>query len=466
MKKIILASYGYYPHFWGGSEVYVHGLAKYLQAQGYEVTVVAGLEEKHLAHCEVFYEDGYLRAGHYTFEGIAVIGCTNRVTTSEIYGRYNPAWKTSWVNMFRQYNGGDLAADLLHFHAYSSLINASLAEAARELFPGIGILYSYHVPESCPKGTLVRYNRNLCTIRPNRSDCTACVLQDRLGVPPALAVFLGKTMPILPLPEKTPALLRAKWLTGLSIAGFDRMTGQVDHWFVFSNQIMDVLKRQGVPAEKATLLRHGIDDRFFDETSPTGQGQQRPEGPAVFVFAGRFKKIKGIGTLLKAWVQLEDDPAARRLVLIGGDKDSAPAPADVLEKAKKRKDIEWAGLLPVEEVRGRLEQAHCMIVPSEWVEIGPLVIHEAIACGANVITVDIGGCAELAAYYGENCTTYPMGDAVSLADKIRNFRYRPVEMKVTSMKEHYSQLLSAVTAVSRNKWRTSGVALPAPAAAS
>ncbi len=49
-------------------------------------------------------------------------------------------------------------------------------------------------------------------------------------------------------------------------------------------------------------------------------------------------------------------------------------------------------------------QVHCVIIPSEWFEIGPLVFHEAISAQCNIIASDIGGCAELGNYYKAETT--------------------------------------------------------------
>jgi hypothetical protein len=42
----------------------------------------------------------------------------------------------------------------------------------------------------------------------------------------------------------------------------------------------------------------------------------------------------------------------------------------------------------------------------------------------------------LAAFYGETCQTFRMGNAADLKNKIKDFQYRPVDKKVRSQSEH------------------------------
>ena len=102
MKQILLATYSYYPYHWGGSEVYVRGLAKRLVAEGYNVRVLAGMPKEALENCQIIHKDDYLQIGIYEHEGIEIIGCVLDPTTEEIYSRYNLNWKKSWLKTVKQ----------------------------------------------------------------------------------------------------------------------------------------------------------------------------------------------------------------------------------------------------------------------------------------------------------------------------------------------------------------------------
>jgi glycosyltransferase involved in cell wall biosynthesis len=441
--SVLLATYNYYPWHWGGSEVYVKGLAKYLQEKGYEVTVLASIPEEGFEHAQVIYQDEFLKAGTYRHEGVEVVGCSMPVTTKENYSRYNPRWKSTWFRFFEKYFDGKPAPILLHLNANTALISAALVEAAREIFPGIATIYSYHVTEGCPKGSLLYFGKELCPVKPGTQACTACTLHERLGTTHGAAKMLGKMIPDLPLPEKLPSIFNIKRFTRLNIEGFARFADLVDKWLVFSNQVEQTLTRLGIPAKQIAMIRHGIDEQFL-ESNPREKREVTDSN--TFVFVGRFKKIKGIHTLLRAWLSLPESPR-RRLWLIGGSGEQDPSLERMLAQTSDRKDVENLGALDVEALRARLRQAQCIIIPTEWVETGPLVLHEAVACGTNVIASSIGGCAELVQYYGEGCQLFRMGDAGDLAKKLEAFRYQPLQKKVMSQPEHYGQVLSYYEAI-------------------
>ncbi len=442
--RIILATYGYPPHYWGGSESYVRWLAGYLTQCGHEPLVIAGATDAQLDGMEPLYRDDHLRAAHYRQDGVPVIACSHHPRTIELYSRYNPAWAASWEGILSAWYGeADRPVPLLHLHAVSPLINASLIEAARRIFPAIRVLYSYHVPESCPKGTLLYFGKSFCNIRPTAGTCTACLLQARTGWPGPVVRAVAALLPERNLlPAGTPVPFQLRRYVAEQIRQYGAFSLQVDRWLVFSRQVESLLQRLDIPADRIALIRHGIDDVFRAEAGDVAAGGGRAgDGPTTFVFIGRFKRVKGLGTLLRAWTASPPE-AGRELLLLGGADDMDSALSGRLAAAVRRPDIRHLGILPAEQVREVLRRAHCVVIPSEWVEIGPLTLHEAIACGANVITSDIGGCAELAAHYGEVCRTFRMGDAGDLWEKIRTFRYRPVDRTVVGQSEHNAQVLA------------------------
>ncbi|MCB9338341.1 MAG: glycosyltransferase family 4 protein [Lewinellaceae bacterium] len=436
--NILIATYNYYPYNWGGSEVYVRGLVRYLHKQGIQATVLAAIPPEALKDCEVVFEDEFLKIGLYEYEQTTIIGCVLNPTTDEIYGRYNPRWKASWTAFFRQFQQGKEAFDLLHMNANTPLISPVLSEALREVFPNIKTLFSYHVPDSCPKGSLLYFDRENCTVNPNQQICTACTLNNRLGVAEPAAKLLAGLMPSSSLSPKLPSILRTKYLVGLSLKSFDLLSRQVDRWHVFGRQIRDFIIKKGIPSSHIALIQHGAEELYL--TAGAGKDEREQMHETIFIFIGRFKKIKGLHTLLKAWMGLEQSDS-RRLWVVGDGKDMKPDLVKLLEKAKTRTDIEFLGTMEAAALKDKTAQAHCIVIPSEWVEIGPLVLHESVAVGTNVIASNVGGCGALVEYYGEGCQTFRMGDVADLQQKIRDFKYQPIHKKVMGQTEHYGLVL-------------------------
>ena len=89
-----------------------------------------------------------------------------------------------------------------------------------------------------------------------------------------------------------------------------------------------------------------------------------------------------------------------------------------------------------------MQYVHCTIIPSEWVEIGPLVFHEAISKGSDVIAADIGGCKVLAELYSAKSNLFTAGNIESLQYAIGNFKYSGITLPIITQSENYKMVES------------------------
>ncbi|RZL45415.1 MAG: glycosyltransferase family 1 protein, partial [Pedobacter sp.] len=206
-----------------------------------------------------------------------------------------------------------------------------------------------------------------------------------------------------------PAVFNIKYYTNLHLASFQSLVRITDEWWVYSKGIRVILLKQ-IESNKIIFQRHGISPVFF-------KVERNAEGPHKFLFSGRLVKIKGFQTLLTAWSQLEEN-TLKELWITGDSNLGDYITKKFLKKIGHRKDIKFLGSLTQEELSNTYAQTHTLIIPSECYEIGPLVFHEAIACGCNVIASDVGGCKELAEYYQGSTTSFEAGDVQDLKDKI------------------------------------------------
>jgi len=430
---ILLGNYNFYPFNAGGSEVYVAGLAGYLQEQGEEVRIVAAIPADSFPPV---FTGAQIRVAFYSHENLMVAGVwLKSESTRQIYAKYDPVHVSDWINFFRQFPGW--LPDVFHLHGYTGIMNTALAEAIRSLSPQVPFLFSYHTAVSCPKGTLYRMNREACMLTPELLPCTACLLNHYSGIPEWISGPLSWLMPSFSS-DALPARLRLKSLTGEELASFRRLTGLADQWFVFSDFIRERVKALGVSEEKIARIRHGIADLFFQPAGSPG----RTEVPQTFAYVGRLEKLKGIMTLISAWNDLPVS-ASRKLILIAPvNSKTSLTIRKALETLKSRPDVEHIGGLKRTGLPAVLDSVHCLIVPSECVETGPLVIHEAVARGLNVLASDLGGTQELAVFYGTGCRTFKTGDAGDLSQKILDFTWQPVTHPVQTETEHYHQVYS------------------------
>lgn len=108
-----------------------------------------------------------------------------------------------------------------------------------------------------------------------------------------------------------------------------------------------------------------------------------------YLYFGRLSYEKGIKTLIEAFKELP-----QCVLKIAG---TGPLNEELQEYKKKYKinNIEFLGYKSGEELSNLIQNAHFVVVPSEWYENNPMTIIEAYAVGTPVIGASIGGIPEI-----------------------------------------------------------------------
>lgn len=438
--NILLPTYSYQPYNYGGTEIYVSGLAEYLTSKGHQVTIIAGMPPKAFEDYALFFEDTYLRTVEYFQDKIRVIGVILKETTvTDIYRKRRSEWEISWNAVFKKLNIS--CWDLLHIHANTSAIGNSLIKGAKLHSPNIKVIASYHLPVSCVKGTLLFGNKmELCPVKPSVTICSACFTSDKKQLPLSLSKWIISVLPRLGN-KKLPTQLRIKYLVKEFIHSFESFDKEIDQWHVFSEQIRSILLLNNIELNKVLLLRHGVNP-VFNLNSDVSIVKRKNLKQTTFLYVGRFDKTKGFSTLLKAWCSL-NETTDRILCIIGEQQNENKTFDKWMTIAEMRKDIKWFGRKESQEIAELMKEVHCTIIPSEWIEIGPLVFHEAIASGSDVIASDLGGCRELAKRYMEKSSSFEAGNVVALTKSIKTFNYSGVKLKVATDLQNYSSVFQS-----------------------
>lgn len=438
--NILLATYNYYPYNYGGTEVYVSGLASFLQNQGHDVTIVAGMSPKAFLDYPLFYEDAQQKAVEYYFDSIRVIGVAMKNTsTTDIYRKYADEFVASWQKLF-----GKLGKqwDLLHIHANTMAIGLNLIKAIKIHSSAISTIASCHVPLTCVKGTLMfGTGSKVCSVKPETNICTACSISGKEHIPITITKNIVRIMPVMAT-DSIPTFARLKFLTSEFIKAFRNFDNEINLWHVFSEEIRSILHLCDVPTEKMKLLRHGVSADFFYDNIE----KRQTSSTKIFLYASRFIKAKGFYTVLKAWLQIPES-AGRELWMAGDNQANDPEIAKMIGLCENRKDIKWMGARQQEDIADLMKNAHCVIIPSEWVEIGPLIFHEAIAAGADVIASDIVGCSELAKLYQQKSHVFETGNIGSLVNQIIDFRFSGQSAVPLTQNSNYEQVMNSYSAL-------------------
>ena len=139
--------------------------------------------------------------------------------------------------------------------------------------------------------------------------------------------------------------------------------------------------------EKVRVIGTGYNSDIFKP----GMIREKEESEELkLIFAGKISEKKGVKSLIRSLDYLKDAQFPVSLELVGGAGDEKEY-KEILELVEKSPfDITFAGKITQQELAGKINQSDIFILPSFYEGL-PLVIIEALACGAYVICTDLPG---------------------------------------------------------------------------
>lgn len=159
----------------------------------------------------------------------------------------------------------------------------------------------------------------------------------------------------------------------------------------------------GVPRERLAFVPHFVDAAAF--TPAFGGGRYA-------FFAGRLAEEKGVDVLLRAHALV---PGLE--LVIAGEGPLRPA-LEASLTAEQRGRVRFAGHLTGRAFDEAWAAASCLVLPSTWYEVRPMVIHEAYARGKPVVSSRLGSIPEIVED-GVTGRLVPPGDATALGEAMR-----------------------------------------------
>ncbi|WP_286439042.1 glycosyltransferase, partial [Bacteroides acidifaciens] len=163
----------------------------------------------------------------------------------------------------------------------------------------------------------------------------------------------------------------------------------------------------------------GIDLERFDKTPEVMEqaGKLRKKSVCTFIVVGRIVGDKGINELVEAFVKLNKENSATRLILVGCYEDKLdPLKSETLNLIKNCSAIEAVG--QQNDVRPWFAAADVAVLAS-YREGFPNVVIEAGAMGLPQIVTDINGAREII-IEGENGTIIPSKSADALYNAMKH----------------------------------------------
>lgn len=370
----------YFPDATGGTERYVAGLARELGRLGVGARICAPI----MGRTSQSYEhDGYSvfrYPVHPEFSAAHLDG-------SAPHGGFEHF--EEWLK--------EQDADVFHLHSWTTGCGRYHLRYARAL--GLKTVLTVHLPGlTCARGTLLEMGRSSCDGKVSPARCAACVLQSH-GVPrlaASLAAGLLDVASARSLRRVVPTrLANVLALPEQRLADIAAVALDSEHVVAVCRWLYEMLIANGIPREKISLNRHGLDD-----VPPKAPQQARftPSARRVLriVYLGRTQPVKGLDVLLKALQRVPTDVPVELTVHA---VPAAFADLDYEAHVKRLCDgdlrVRFAGPLPPDRVYAALREHDVIAIPSQWLETGPLVALEALSQGLWVLGSRLGGLMEI-----------------------------------------------------------------------
>jgi len=377
-----------YPRVTGGTEIFVHEL-------------IAAQQNLHppLTPLWVAHEDPFSPPDH---SRQATLGAYQRLLPLTTPGdRVQQVTATAAAIPGFQELLAEFRPDVVHLHSFSDRCGLSHARAAKAA--GARLVVTVHAPGfSCIKGNLIDASGAICDGVLRERRCTRCRLHNG-GLPRWLAGAVALQSG-WPLPAEAPGtlahVLTARQLTAAFQRAWLELAELADAIHVLAAWSRDVLLRQGIPARKVHLIRTAGPPPL-----PPRQRTPMQDGVLRLVYWGRCHPVKGLHLVIEA---IQGLPAAAPIQLdfYGPYWDSAYG-QQLLSRIKGDPRFRLQGSLAKEQLLPRLQSYDLAVVPSTWLETGPLTVLEAFAAGLPVAGSDLGGIKELLEGV-EGCALLPL----------------------------------------------------------
>ncbi len=381
--KILQASAWYPPHHMGGTETYLEGLVSDLLARNIECRVVTPR----------------VTDVSYDHQGAEVLTypVNDAPTPAELRGD-DPH---DGFGEFQKILAAHRAA-IYHQHSWARGCGPHHLRAAKEA--GLPTILTVHVPGNiCLRGTMTLFGQGPCDGLVEEKRCGACWLEGRganrnvATMISATPLGVAKAMRTAPRLSGVSTALSARALGAVQKQTLAEMIKNADRIVAVCQWLFDALALNGVPREKLLLSRQGVDVGLGAKLAQARcHKTSDPADPLRLLYLGRWHPVKGVDVAARAIASLAHDvPVTLTIHGIEGGAEEVAVAHEVRAIAQSDPRILIKPPVPREDFATCLAQFDALVVPSTWLETGPLVVLEALAAGLFVLGSNRGGIAEL-----------------------------------------------------------------------
>ncbi len=213
------------------------------------------------------------------------------------------------------------------------------------------------------------------------------------------------------------------------------IVNQADYFLPISEYSAELLKYQGVPLNKMTVLPSGIyhkDEQSHVDTSIIPELQRQIDGKELYLMVNRLVVEKGIYDLVYAWhLFLKKTGYGNKKLLVIG---KGPQELNIKRLVKDlglQEYVYFAKNIPNQEVRKLYCKAKVLLLgsmpTSVWQEQFGYVLAEAISNNCPVIASSSGAIPEVVDFAG---VLVPSGNPVSFCDALFSFQNKDFYEKI------------------------------------
>jgi glycosyltransferase involved in cell wall biosynthesis len=407
----VLQVTAWYPPFdLGGTEIYLEGLVRELGGLGIKSTVLVPRNR----NADGTYVHASVQVGTYPVN--------ETPDPKEIKdGRPHSHFDQFRAHLLRHREA------IYHQHSWTRGCGPHHLRAARDL--GFRTVLTVHVPGNiCMRGTMLRFGEGPCDGRVEETGCGACWAQCR-GSPKPLA----QAMANLPLrmakrarrgKGRLATVLSARALAAERLQHIAEMILNSDRIVAVCQWLHAALAANGVPAQKLLLSRQGVSHDFLDAARAAVITRSRHHAPLRLLFLGRWDPVKGVDVVVRAMRSLPADIEVDLTIrAVPGPLGESGYEAGVRALASGDPRISIEGPVARSDLAATLAKYDALVVPSLWMETGPLVVLEAQAAGLFVLGARLGGIAELVDE-GDAGEMVPAGNIAAWAKAIERLASR------------------------------------------
>jgi glycosyltransferase involved in cell wall biosynthesis len=387
--KVLHVTFSYAPDPMGGTEVYVGDLCRRLERLGARMVIAAPRSRESSPGNSG--GDDSRGPSSYLVEGLKV---------------HRFPFQPRPEDLDALYGGGDPVAadgfdaildveqpDLVHQHALTPACSGELVARARGR--NLPVVFTYHTPTvSCQRGTMLRWGSEVCDGRLDAHTCTACTLHG-LGLNRTVSRMLASTPEAIGEAIASAGLSGGGWtalrLSTLTRRRHDEITrvlSTVDRIVVLADWVRDVLIANGVPGSRLVRAPHGVARMETTDRGVWDAGHLR------LAHLGRLDAAKGTGLLISALRAMPGAPVTLDVFGIAQGESDRRELDHLRQAAAGDSRIRFLPPIAHAEIGARLAAFDAVVVPSQLLETGPLVVLEAFAAGVPVIGSALGGIAE------------------------------------------------------------------------